>query len=350
MLVQAPAPTAQAPAEAKHKESPRRRGAAGESARWPYGLLLGAMAFGAGLMVLGLGLQESFAPGLWSPRQAWLPAHPEGSRALPAAISVRSGSVEALQRSFARIGYELPADGAARVPRLRLAALPDDLSDIADAKQRKTLFLKTVLPMVLSVNEQIREARREVLAISKRSAQGVAPDPAVTDWLADLERRFGIESKGAGPATDALLERLDEVPVALALAQAAIESGWGTSRFAREGNALFGQRTWKQADGLVPKARGEGESFRVRRFKAPVESVWSYVHNLNTSPAYDAWRARRAALRASGRALSASALLAGLEPYSEKGAEYTAMLGEMIRKEKLGRFQKVRLAGAAEGD
>ena len=318
--------------------------------RWPYGVLVAVMLSGAGLMVVGLTLQEIFAPGLWVARQSWIPSHPSVPSSQPAPVRVRTGSVDDLRDSFRRIGYELPAGGAGEVPRLSVAGLPDDLSDLEDAKERKTLFLQTILPMVLSVNEELRSARSKVVALSKSMASGEDLDDAEADWLGELEQLFRIERKGEAPAAKALLKRLDEVPVGLALAQAAIESGWGTSRFAREGNALFGQRTWTQDDGLVPKNRQEGESFRVRRFDSPADSVWVYVHNLNTAPAYAGWRARRAALRAAGQGLSATALLSGLEPYSEKGADYLAMLDQMIRKEKLGRFQKTKLATPWNGD
>lgn len=349
MLVQAPAPSP-APSDAdSEQDSPRSDKSDLAASRWPYGLLVGAMAFGAGVMLLGLVLQDSFAPGLWTAREAWLPAHPDGPRSQPAPVTVSSRSADALKRSYLRIGYELPAERGARVPRLRVARLPDDLAELTDAKERKALFLQTVLPMVLSVNEEIRTARRAVIALSKAAAGG-GLDEDEREWLDELERRFAIERKGDAPATKALLARLDEVPVALALAQAAIESGWGTSRFALEGNALFGQRTWKGKDGLVPEARAEGQSFRVRSFATPAESVWFYVHNLNTSPAYGQWRARRAALRAAGKPLSATDLLLGLEAYSEKGSDYIAMLDEMIRREKLGRFQQVRLSSPQNDD
>lgn len=344
MLVQAPAPLVAPTDEKKDKDSPEQSTANASASRWPYGLLVGAMAFGALIMLGGLILQETFAPGLWTARESWIPAHPDGPRSQPAPVYVSGRSVDDLKRSFARIGYALPSDGAARVPRLKVAGLPDDLTDISDAKERKALFLQTVLPMVLTVNEDIRLARREVMALAKQVASEDGLEDEDLEWLSDLQRLFGIKQKGEAPAPRALLKRIDEVPVALALAQAAIESGWGTSRFALEGNALFGQRTWKKGDGLVPEARGDGESFRVRSFSSPVESVWAYIHNLNTSPAYGNWRARRAQLRAAGKSLNATALLAGLEAYSEKGAEYLAALDAMIRKEKLGRFQKARLA------
>ena len=350
MLVRAPAPPAPPSNESEDEAAPQADRGQASASRWPYGLLVGAMAFGAVIMLGGLILQETFAPGLWTARESWIPAHPDGPHSKPAPVYVSGRSVEDLKRSYARIGYELPSEGAARVPRLRVAGLPDDLSEITDAKERKTLFLKTVLPMVLSVNEELRVARREVVALSKKAGTEGGLDEDEVEWLGELERLFGIKRKGERPATKALLKRIDEVPVALALAQAAIESGWGTSRFALEGNALFGQRTWKATDGLVPEARKDGESFRVRSFSMPVDSVWSYAHNLNSSSAYGEWRNRRAQMRAAGKTLEATALLSGLEAYSEKGDEYLAMLDQLIRREKLGRFQKVRLAGPASDE
>lgn len=317
-------------------------------ARWqPYGLLLGVMLLGAGALLGGLSLQELYAPGLRTAGQSWIPRHPEARRSRPAPTFVAARSVEDLKLSFQRLGYELPSVGAGWVPRLSVAGLPKDLPELEDPAERKRLFLQTLLPLVLTVNEELRSARRKVVELSDKIAAGGQLESEDAAWLEELEARYRIERDSKASAAKTLLRRLDEVPVAMALAQGAVESGWGTSRFAQEGNALFGQRTWKQDTGLVPEARREDHEFRVRRYGAPLESVWSYVHNLNTSPAYQDWRKRRAELRAAGKELSAGALLPALAPYSEKGAEYVEMLGEMIRDEKLGRFQKAKLGGTA---
>lgn len=319
---------------------------------WPYGLLLVAGGFGLGLLLLGVALQAWLWPA--SDRgallEARIPAAP--GRALPPIPRepLDADSAAELRERFARQATgsagdpSVPTNGAAGVPPLALQALPDDLADLPDPEERKALFLQSVLPLVLMANRGVRRVREQVEAVAARRAAGEAPSAAEAAWLDELAGLYGSEP-GDLPG---LLERLDVVPVPIALAQAALETGWGTSRFALQGHALFGARTWRDdQDGLVPAERAEGERYRVRSFAEPAESVWSYLHNLNTSPAYAEWRAKRAALRAAGTPLTAEPLLDGLVRYSEQGADYVALLRRLIETERLTRFAGARLAQPA---
>lgn len=132
-----------------------------------------------------------------------------------------------------------------------------------------------------------------------------------------------------------LLRRVDIVPPSLALAQAANESAWGTSRFAREGNNLFGQWCYTPGCGLVPMRRELGGRHEVKRFDWPYDSVASYVHNLNTHPAYRGFRQTRESLQDESQTLSGLALLDGLRSYSERGPEYLTAIRNIIVKNDL---------------
>lgn len=247
----------------------------------------------------------------------------------------------ALEQLFADYGYEisnLREDAGPGVPRLAVTALPRDMARIDDAETRKELFLRTLLPLVLQANRELRRARTKVMAALDAQAAGRL---SATDalWLEAVALWYGAEP---GDAAD-LLSRLDAVPPSLALAQAAQESGWGTSRFALRANALFGQRAWgDDAIGLAP-ADAERKDFKVRAFPDLQSAVRSYLHNLNSHRAYQDLRDRRARARALGVPLHALELVGGLRNYSEEGPQYVAALTELIRSNQLQVLDDVRL-------
>ncbi|TAN46264.1 MAG: hypothetical protein EPN26_15415, partial [Rhodospirillales bacterium] len=222
-----------------------------------------------------------------------------------------------LAQAFHGMGYDLEsvARGEQLVPRLYLANLPADLDDINDSAVRKALFLRAMLPLVLSMNETILADRKRLMAYAERVQDGVRIVPAERDWLNDLARRYDVEDGDLFT----LFQRVDAIPVSLALAQAAEESGWGTSRFAQEGNALFGQWTSSQEKGLVPSERAPRASFAVRSFGSLAEAVRSYTLNLNTHPAYQDFREARWDAREMGQPLDGYRLTETLQRYSERG-------------------------------
>ncbi|MEK9684465.1 MAG: glucosaminidase domain-containing protein [Rhodospirillaceae bacterium] len=264
----------------------------------------------------------------------------------------REGVIEAdlvtkLRRLHEIIGFDL---GEVRiyglVPRLILHSLPKDIHQVSQPNLRKILFMKTALPLILDVNEKILADRARVQRLQKQLAFGQSLSGTELSWLKSksAEYGFGAVNKNLNKLNfKNLLRRLDILPPSLALAQAAEESGWGTSRFAREGNALFGQRTWKGSDGLVPEKRSEGETFRVRAFKNLLESVWAYAFNLNTHRAYKNFRLVRENLRYSGEALAGSRLIETLTPYSERGDEYVQSIKDLIRINSLHQFNSSTL-------
>lgn len=246
-------------------------------------------------------------------------------------------TVRGLSRLHEAIGYRWASvlSGAAPVPRIFLAALPSDLNRVRSVERRKQLFFKTMLPLVVMVNDVIVAKRQRILEIRNDQANGKQLSSRDADWLAALYARFGVE---AGDI-DALLERVDIVSPSLALAQAAKESGWGTSRFAQEGNAIFGQRTWG-GEGIVPEDRPEDGTFKVRAFDSLLDSVWSYTHNLNSHDAYANLRRERAAMRAAGAPIDGDRLAGTLTRYSEIGTAYIDALRTIIRVNKLDNLDR----------
>ena len=251
-------------------------------------------------------------------------------------------TVETVFTTFAEMGYHLDAvlSGRDPVPRLILASIPAGLEDVAEAKVRKALFVQTVLPLVLKVNEEILKDRQRLWKIRVAKASGRKLDALDRLWIAVASDRYKV---GRGDL-DALLARIDIVPPSIALAQAAEESGWGTSRFAREGNAIFGQWTFSpRSRGLTPRERAEGQKHRIRTFENLLESVRAYALNLNTHSAYRDFRRVRSSLRGEGRPLTGMPLLPTLTAYSERGVDYLRNLHQIMTINDLDRADEVRL-------
>ena len=266
---------------------------------------------------------------------------------LPGTVTSVRRSHEARQL-FELAGYDLAAvrAGESDVPRLFLAQVPNDLRKLREVEERKSIFIKTVLPLILRVNEEIAEDRSRLLALDARLKAGAVPGPAERRWLNSLAAAYGLEAAQPGGLPDlaALLLRVDEIPVALALAQSIEESGWGTSRFAREGNALYGQYAWSESAGLKPAGSGPDTAHVVRSFDRVIDAAAAYSLNLNTHPAYHDFRAARASLRAAGKPLDAEALAGHLLRYSERGQDYVRTLRIIIRANRLDELQQASLA------
>ncbi|MEQ8357382.1 MAG: glucosaminidase domain-containing protein [Kiloniellaceae bacterium] len=248
---------------------------------------------------------------------------------------------EDLEQLFTDYDYSLAglhSGASTAVPRLSVTALPRDLAAVQDSEARKALFLRTLLPLILQVNAELRRARAKVVAALDARAAG---RQGATDalWLDAVAQWYGADPRDAVD----LLSRIDVVPPSLALAQAAQESGWGTSRFAQRANALYGQRAWgADADGLKP-AEAERQDFKVRAFPDLLSAVRSYFHNLNSHRAYADLRDRRARARTLGTPLHALDLVGGLKSYSEEGKTYVLALSELIESNELQGLDGVRL-------
>jgi Bax protein len=246
----------------------------------------------------------------------------------------------ALTELFAAQGYELRGVRMSKitVPRLYVESLPQDLPQLVDVKKRKEIFLQTVLPLALAVNEELRshqEALQKIRSLSR---------PLTTEEL-DWLNKISATHKITHPDLERLLKQIAPLPVELILAQAAVESGWGTSRFALEGNALFGQWTWKPGAGIIPSGRGDGETHAVRAYPRLIDSVWDYANNLNTSLAYKDFRDARARRLQLGKPLAGLPLIETLEKYSQKGQDYLEVLEDIIEQNDLTPLNNAQLAG-----
>ncbi len=263
-----------------------------------------------------------------------------------AVVTVYVGNrVVDLERFFQRINYGLERIWKQQeaVPRIYVSFLPDDYTGVTDVTRRKSLFIRSLLPLVLRENERLRRARARVQGLAGRQAASGPLSDEERAWLADLTARYGTERSDHA----ALLRRLDVIPPSLALAQAATESGWGTSRFVQQANALFGQWTWsRDQPGIVPKRRPRGARYRVRAFETLRHSVRAYMHTLNTHWGYEAFRKRREAQRRRGRIPDGVALAGEMTMYSEKRLLYIAMLRRLIRGNGLQRLDSAYLAPA----
>jgi Bax protein len=239
--------------------------------------------------------------------------------------------------------------GHSLVPRIIVTDIPTGMADLDDRDDRKALFVKTLLPLILLANEAISHDRARLLQLREAHAAGRGLSHSDTAWLAMLSKRYGVEEKGDF-LFQALVLRVDAAPVSLVLAQAAEESGWGTSRFAQSGNALFGQMTFDERQtGIVPRNRKPGESHRFRSFTDPKASVESYIHNLNTNKAYLPFRKLRAAQRGKDKPLDGLYLAAGLASYSERGDDYVQSIKALIRHNDLQDFDQAALAPPPAG-
>jgi len=205
-----------------------------------------------------------------------------------------------------------------------------------DLTERKRSFFGFLRPIIESENAVIMKKREKLLALKDRFEMRRSLSGKEQSWLVQLEDEYGVER--GDPADNKfwriLIMRVDTIPVELALAQAANESAWGTSRFAREGNNYFGQWCHTAGCGIVPARRAVGARHEVRRFSSAAASVHSYLHNLNTSRAYAELRRIRYRMRRENVEADAIELARGLGRYSERGEAYIRSLQGMIRKNR----------------
>lgn len=261
-----------------------------------------------------------------------------GALKRPAAIAVAE-----LRDKFSAAAFDLAVvrQGSRPVPRLFVDALPSDFDKLAEANKLKQTFFQMVLPLTLKVNEEILADRHRLLLLQKHITAGRALSGKQREWRAELAARYDVSPVDMPE----LLRRVDSISPAMALAQSAEESGWGRSRFAVKGNALFGQRTWGEGSGLVPERRDEGGRHEVRVFASLLDSVRSYAKNLNGHPAYGDFRARRAAMRARDAQLDPYGLIETLMAYSERRELYVQTIQKILRIDNLEELEGTRLVG-----
>ena len=220
-----------------------------------------------------------------------------------------------------------------KVKPFYISLLPKDLSLIEDTKERKELFIKIVLPLILHENNKIEKDRKELFRVLAKKSN----TKEEKNWLKWKFKEYKIKNFDISE----LKIRMDIIPVSLAIAQAAVESGWGTSRFALEGNALYGQWTWSD-NGLKPLDNVDGDH-KVMQFKILTASIKAYKKNLNTHSGYMKFREARANLRSRNEKVTGLKLTQYLNNYAATGKQYTKKLELTIKKNSLSDFENAKL-------
>jgi len=220
------------------------------------------------------------------------------------------------------------------VKPVALTLLPAEIKMIENTKKRKEFFIQIILPLILQENNNIKLDRKRLFSIINKSNN----TNLEKKWLEKKYKQYGVISKDLS----VLKVRMDEIPVSLAIAQAAKETGWGTSRFAQEGNALFGQWTWS-GEGLKPKDADKDQGHKVMKFNVLQASVRAYQRNLNTHSSYKNLRKARAMLRDKGKPLDSLILVKFLDEYAETGQKYVEVLTKIINQNNLKDFDDAKL-------
>ncbi len=236
---------------------------------------------------------------------------------------------------FKEVNYNLNVVRETKLVKpIDIGLLPNEIKNIENSKKRKEMFIKIVLPLIVKENNKIRIDRKRLFTILNKNSN----TEIEKKWLEKKYKQYGVRKNDLS----SLKIRMDEIPVSLAIAQAAKETGWGTSRFALKGNALFGQWTW-DGDGLRPENAEEGEDHKVMRFHSLQLSVRAYLRNLNTHSSYRDLRKARTELRNQKKPLDSIILSRHLDKYAETGNQYIEVLQKIIEQNSLKDFDEARL-------
>ena len=224
-----------------------------------------------------------------------------------------------------------------RVKPIYFTQFPKDLDEIKDTNLKKETFIKIVLPLVVAENDKILDDK---LKLKRITSKKMTSDKEKS-WLRLKLREYKVKNSDMTE----LNKRMDIIPVSIALAQAAKESGWGTSRFALEGNAIFGQWTWT-GQGIEPLNKGKNEGHKILRFPILRASVKAYKNNLNTHRGYSEFREKRHSIRKRNKSIRGLDLTDTLDKYAQTGKEYTDILEQIIKQNDLSDFEKVQLTNS----
>jgi Bax protein len=225
------------------------------------------------------------------------------------------------------------------VKPIYLSQLPKDLDRLKNTKKKKDTFIKIVMPLILDENNKILENRKKLFKILNKSTNSMGEKR----WLKRRFKEYGIKK---GDITE-LKVRMDIIPPSIAIAQAAIESGWGTSRFALEGNAMFGQWTWSK-NGIEPTEKSKNQNHKILKFSMLRSSVKAYKNNLNTHNAYKEFREKRAELRKNNKKISGLKLVSYLYNYAANGKKYIKILKMAIDQNGLADFDDATLMNSGK--
>jgi len=259
-----------------------------------------------------------------------------------AATKRSAANAEALKQLFNKELFQLQLTRQSGItPQVYVDHIPQDLGTLS-IKDMKQLFIRLILPGTLKVNAHIEEQRTAVKALIKKQKSGEQLSNSEQSWLASLTKHYSVKADG----TEHLLDRMDIIPPSLAITQAIMESGWGRSRFAKQGNVLFGLHLPKNSQRKFIKASGANVKLAV--YDSIIESVDAYIHNINTTRAYRKLRDIRGSLRNKNKKPDGWNLAAGLGKYSALGDKYIGELRSIIKFNKLAIFDKARLGGGSK--
>tara|TARA_B100001250_G_scaffold298258_1_gene259767 strand:+ start:1894 stop:3039 length:1146 start_codon:yes stop_codon:yes gene_type:complete len=245
-------------------------------------------------------------------------------------------SASTIEQLFEDTNYSLKRVKKTKLVNLgnTLDHLPKEMKNIENVKKRKKLFIQIVLPLIIEENTKIKLDRKRLFVILNKNNNSKTDK----EWLKNKFKQYGVLKNDLST----LKIRMDEIPVSLAIAQAAKETGWGTSRFAQQGNALFGQWTWS-GDGIKPAGADEESKHKVARFKVLKASVKAYQRNINTHSSYKKFRKERAIQRDNNGKLNSLELVKYLDKYAETGFEYIKVLTKIIEQNSLKDFDDVNI-------
>ncbi len=247
---------------------------------------------------------------------------------------------ETVLNLFKDVEYDLGQVRTKKVVKpIYFTQFPKDLDALKNTKLKKETFIKIVLPLIVAENERILADREKLILLTDKK---FTTDPE-KQWL----RQKLMEYKVKKGNLKELLLRMDIIPTSIALAQAAKESGWGTSRFALEGNAIFGQWTWS-GQGIAPLDRASNKNHKILKFPILRASVKAYKNNLNTHKSYSKFRQKRTDLRKKNKKISGLELTDTLNNYAQTGSEYTKILNKIIRQNRLTDFEPVSLVNSVK--
>ena len=245
-------------------------------------------------------------------------------------------SASTIEQLFKDTNYDLKIVKKTKLVNIgnNLDHLPIEMKSIENVKKRKNLFIQIVLPLIIEENTKIKIDRKKLFVILNKNSNSKSD----IEWLKKKFKQYGVAKNDL----TTLKIRMDEIPVSLAIAQAAKETGWGTSRFAQKGNALFGQWTWS-GNGIKPAAADSESTHKVASFKVLKASVKAYQRNINTHSSYKKFRKERAIQRDNFGKLNSLELVKYLDKYAETGIEYTKILSKIIKQNSLTDFDDVKI-------
>ena len=244
-------------------------------------------------------------------------------------------SASTIQQLFKDTNYNLNEVRKKKIVKpVKITLLPKEIKEIESTKKRKELFIQIILPLIIEENNKIKLDRMRLFTILNKNNN----TKSEKRWLKKKLNHYGVVNNDLST----LKVRMDEIPVSIAIAQAAKETGWGTSRFAVDGNALFGQWTWSE-QGIKPAGADASSTHKVMKFKVLKASIRAYQRNLNTHSSYRDFRKARAIQRDNNENLNSLELVTFLDKYAETGKEYTVILKKIIEQNSLTDFDDAKI-------